>query len=727
VPIQRTTSVTQAAALLGDAPSPLIVVPVYNGAADVTRCLESILRTVDSRYAILVVDDASTDPATLRSIDQAEDSIAHRVVVLRHEVNAGFVGSCNDAFQAAGRRDVVLVNSDVVVAPEWLERLVAAAASANTVATVSTLTNHGTIVSVPHRNSPVSSLPDGLTLHQAAERVAAAASRSYPVLPTGVGHCLYVTRLALDLLGGFDPVFAPGYGEEVDFCQRAVSYGLINVLADDVFVFHRGGGSFGTSPAKAKLQRDHEQLINQRYPLYESSVAWAATGERTPLAMALSSARRALAGMRIAVDGRCLGSQMMGTQRFTLETAAALSELDDVREVHLFVGHRIPDYVERVAAAHPRLVVRPTSGYGLVGERFEAAVRPYQVDAVEQLGWMRDHADVVVVTQLDLIAYHNSAYFGSPAPWRAYRDVTQLTFDVVDGVAFISEFSRAEAVREGLLGPQHHSAVTYCGVDHEPLAGAVRPGGDLREHFVLVLGVSYLHKNRAYALRLWAELRRRGYQGQIVLVGATPPNGNSLAEEASWQMANPALAADVVMMHSVPEDEKAWLLQHADLVVYPTLVEGFGMVPFEAAAAGAPVLSSRQGSLDEILPKELDCMPSMLPADAVALAEALINDPTARESNVAMLREAAEQFTWQASAASLVDLVQRCLDRPAGRRVVQAAPLAPAHQSPMVDRVVDWVHAHPQVHELVARDGSVRQRYLRSAANYARRGFRQER
>jgi GT2 family glycosyltransferase/glycosyltransferase involved in cell wall biosynthesis len=711
---------------LGDVPGPVVVVPIYNSPDDVRLCVESLLRHTSTDTALLLIDDASPDPTTLDSVFALEHSLDHRVVVFRHLENTGFVGSCNDAFRVCAGRDVVLVNSDLIVSAEWLTRLVAAARTSNTVATVSTLTNHGTILSVPRRNEP-GPMPDGLTPDEAARRVAAAAKLTRPVIPTGIGHCLYVTRAAIDVVGDFDLAFAPGYGEEVDFCQRAAARGFINIVADDVFTYHKGGSSFGVSPAKLQLQADHEAIINRRYPLYASSVQWASTSNRSALATALAVARRALVGTRVAVDGLCLGEQLMGTQRFVVETAVALSNQDDVAETHLFVPLDVPDYVTRATADHPRLHVHPIDGYELVDDHYDVVVRPYQVDHIVQLQWMRAIADASVVTQLDLIAYHNPAYFGTPVAWQRYRDVTEFAFDTVDGVAFISNHSLDEATREGLLSSHQQSAITYCGVDHRSgLLAGVQPAGapQLQPGFVLSLGANYLHKHRVFTLELWGLLRERGFQGQLALVGARPPNGNTTAAEDAWLAAHPVLAPHVVRLDSVGEAEKAWLQDHAALLMYPTLSEGFGMVPFEAAQAGVPVLTTRQGALDEVLPVELATTVSLVPEHNVELAERLLHDQSFRDEQVALLVAACERFTWEASAVALVDLVHRTLESPAGRRSFSAPSNLWVHQSRVVDRTVSVLRDRPRLHRILIGDDTRRQRTLRRGANWARRRFK---
>src|SRR5436305_1969871 len=94
------------------------------------------------------------------------------------------------------------------------------------VVTATPLTNHGTIVSLPHRNVPSSALPGGIEVDEAARRVRDGAAHTHPRLPTAIGHCMYVRRSALELVGPFDLAFSPGYGEEVDFSQRCVLTGL---------------------------------------------------------------------------------------------------------------------------------------------------------------------------------------------------------------------------------------------------------------------------------------------------------------------------------------------------------------------------------------------------------------------------------------------------------------------------------------------------------------------
>jgi hypothetical protein len=105
----------------------------------------------------------------------------------------------------------------------------------------------------------------------------------------------------------------------------------------------------------------------------------------------------------------------------------------------------------------------------------------------------------------------------------------------------------------------------------------------------------------------------------------------------------------------VSEGEKQWLYSHTSAVIYPTTYEGFGLVPFEAAAAGAPCVFAPQASLTEVLPTELA---SIVPWDVAASAAntiALLRSDERRGELVAGIRAAGTRFTWRASAARSLD------------------------------------------------------------------------
>lgn len=662
-----------AAAALAGGRAPVVAVPVFDAYDDVVRCLQSVLAHTPHDAAVLVLDDGSTDPR-MRELPERLGEAPHLVVVLRSATNRGFVRTMNEAFAVAGRRDVVVLNSDVVVGPHWLERLRDAAYSDTRIATATPLSNHGTILSVPHRNRP-SELPAGLTVDAAALAVAEASQRLRPRVPTCVGHCVYVRRMALDVVGAFDETFSPGYGEEVDFSQRCVQGGFAHVCADDVFVYHRGGSSFGRSPEAAALRDRHEEVIAARYPYYHAWVAATADQDVSPLASAIAAARRALLGLSVALDASALGPYLVGTQRVAVEAARALARHPGVSELVVVVppGPVLP-YLEDALAGLERARIVPDDGT----LRLEADVvyRPVQIWSAEELDRLRRLGSRSVIQQLDLIAYSNPSYFPTWPDWAQCRDGARFSLAVADGVAFSTGHAEADARAEGLLPAETPTRVTWNGVDHfAPDVTPVRPSRlppDLADGFVLCLGTDCRHKNRVFALRAFDAMCARGYQGRLVFAGPHLVNGSSRADERDFLARRPAIAGRVAILAEVSEAERTWLYRHAGLVLYPTLYEGFGLVPFEAALAGTPCLSSRAASLDEVLPRDVEVIDEWDPDRVARQALALLADGERRWRLVGALAARAREFTWERTAGELVALfgeVCRARPRPLVRAV----------------------------------------------------------
>jgi GT2 family glycosyltransferase/glycosyltransferase involved in cell wall biosynthesis len=244
-----------------------IIIPVYRGLKETLDCINSVLASAVPQACVLVIDDATDEPALATALDALAAS--GNITLLRNTTNQGFVAAVNRALQVHPTHDAVLLNSDTMVFGDWLRRLRAAAYSAPGVGTATPFSNNGTIVSYPiEPGSPIT--------HGDAAALQALAAATHPgvsiEIPVGVGFCFYLRRDCLSDIGNFDAsVFGRGYGEETDFCLRARARGWSHRLAADVFVYHAGGLSFGSS-REALLTRS-ERLLKLRYPGYQRLIA----------------------------------------------------------------------------------------------------------------------------------------------------------------------------------------------------------------------------------------------------------------------------------------------------------------------------------------------------------------------------------------------------------------------------------------------------------------------
>jgi GT2 family glycosyltransferase/glycosyltransferase involved in cell wall biosynthesis len=250
-----------------------VIVPVCGAPAALARCLASLEAHVDAGLdRILVVVDGPQEEA-VELVLAAARLRPSALTVLRQPKRAGYPAAIHrgiETGQGEGR-DVVLLNSDTLVASGWLEGLAAAAASSPRVGTVTPFTNNGTLASLP-RPFEINRLPSGIDTASFAALVARSSLRLYPRVPTAVGFCFLVKRSLLREIGSFDrEAFGLGYGEEVDFCLRATAAGWEHCLDDATFVFHEGQGSFGRS--RDRRVRAAERTLAHRYPDFRGRLA----------------------------------------------------------------------------------------------------------------------------------------------------------------------------------------------------------------------------------------------------------------------------------------------------------------------------------------------------------------------------------------------------------------------------------------------------------------------
>jgi glycosyltransferase involved in cell wall biosynthesis len=272
----------------------------------------------------------------------------------------------------------------------------------------------------------------------------------------------------------------------------------------------------------------------------------------------------------------------------------------------------------------------------------------------------------VVITHQDLLGYHNPTYHADAGTWSAYRRLTRASLSAAHIVVAFSAHAAADLRAEGLADGER-LRVAHLGVDHRlnALVAEPRPPARAGEYaaapYLLCLGTDLRHKNRPFALELLRALRERhDWPGRLVLAGPRAAAGSSAIEEAAWRAAHPEHAAAVLDAGMPDEAEKAWLYAHAAAVVYPTSYEGFGLVPFEAAAHGTPCLFAPQAALVELLPGSA----RLVPWDAAASADraiALLSDAGERERLVAAVDAAAKRLTWDAYAAALLEIYEDAL------------------------------------------------------------------
>lgn len=245
-----------------------IIVPIYNGYDYLVKLFPTLLRT-SMKTRIILVDDKSPD-ARVHEIEKEFAAEHDNVIILENPENYGFVKSVNNALSQTTNH-VALVNTDTELPSGWLERLMRPIFVEENVGSTTPYTNSGTIFSFPdfcYNNE----IYRGLSVEEIDDVFKRIRPR-YTQAPTGVGFCMGMNRNAIAEIGTLDyETFSKGFGEENDWCQRAEKAGYRNVHVENLFVYHKHGGSF-SSEEKAALLEHNVAIVNKRYPNYSFDVS----------------------------------------------------------------------------------------------------------------------------------------------------------------------------------------------------------------------------------------------------------------------------------------------------------------------------------------------------------------------------------------------------------------------------------------------------------------------
>lgn len=243
-----------------------IIIPIYNALVDVEQCILSNLANHDGLdVRLILVNDASGEETSeyLRFIDTQEPQIH----LIESAINQGYSVSSNLGLEASTAPYVVLMNSDTIVTPNWLDRLLACANSADDIGIVSPVTNAAIWQSVPciPDSSLISTvnLPRIDEINTFADRVNYLSYTHYPELPYIHGYCQFIKHEVLDAIGFIDAEAYPnGMGSELDFCYRAADAGYRSVVADDTFIFHGKAKSLNVD---TRQECDWYKTFSERY------------------------------------------------------------------------------------------------------------------------------------------------------------------------------------------------------------------------------------------------------------------------------------------------------------------------------------------------------------------------------------------------------------------------------------------------------------------------------
>jgi glycosyltransferase involved in cell wall biosynthesis len=274
--------------------------------------------------------------------------------------------------------------------------------------------------------------------------------------------------------------------------------------------------------------------------------------------------------------------------------------------------------------------------------------------------------------------------FVVPPSWRAARAVTVHDLTTVRYPELCDESTRAfpRLLRRALAsGAWVHTPSAYVAGEVTDLLGAdprrvrtVHHGVPVRgpagseageqpvarparmppgvKRYVLALGTIEPRKDMPGLVQAFDELASTRPEVHLVVAGPDGWGSSAFARAVDRAHAR----SRVIRLGFVSAEERAWLLDHADVLAYPSLYEGFGFPPLEAMASGVPVVTTDAGALPEVVGDGAEVVRA---GDVASLAWGLgrvLDDERHASSLVRRGRATAARYSWSACASGLAAL-----------------------------------------------------------------------
>jgi len=358
--------------------------------------------------------------------------------------------------------------------------------------------------------------------------------------------------------------------------------------------------------------------------------------------------------MRIGIETSVLRMNRAGSGVYTRHLVANLQDLCHDHQLFLYA---FGSEGGRTFRTRFETVVRDTAWMHLVLPR---KIRRDRIDVFHatSLGAPLPIPCPSVLTVLDLTVIRYPEWFDHRWFYFHTRTMLPILAPRVDRIVTISHCSKRDLMEHYGL-PAEKIAIIPPAVDHRLFHGQHDPRSvrsvcerfAVPGRFILSVGTLEPRKNLSRLIESFAILRRQAMDDYLlVIVGAKGWQYDQIFRTVRTL----GLEDSVRFLGYVPEPDLPLLYQAADLFVYPSLYEGFGVPILEAMACGCPVVCSNRSSMPEVVG---DAGILVDPEDREAMADAMwrvLSDPSLAQALRIRGSERAQHFRWDASARMLL-------------------------------------------------------------------------
>lgn len=372
--------------------------------------------------------------------------------------------------------------------------------------------------------------------------------------------------------------------------------------------------------------------------------------------------------MRIGIDATAVPPKPMGAGRYIVYLIHELGKLDTPHQFIAFVQEYLHPYLADCDRENVHIVwlknMHPA--YRLVWEQtaFLRLIRQWELDLLHS-----PHYTMPLLLPIpSVVTFHDLIFFIHPEkhtiakryffPWMMRRSSKKADRIVTD-----SESTRRDAMRLLGISPEKISTVhlgyqeIFRKITDQTLLESVRQKYSLPNQFIFYAGAIEPRKNVPLLLSAFEQLVLQGIPHHLVMTGGLGWG----YEEVLAQIDSMHARERVHRVGHVPSSELPVFYNLAEVFVYPSIYEGFGLPPLEGMACGTPVITSNISSMPEFVG---DAGILVEPNDEGALFQAIrqvLEDQDLRQRLAVEGPRQAANFTWKHTAENTFKIYEEVL------------------------------------------------------------------
>lgn len=352
----------------------------------------------------------------------------------------------------------------------------------------------------------------------------------------------------------------------------------------------------------------------------------------------------------ILINGRFLLQPTTGVQRYAREV---INEIVRLNHPVYRIVIAVPDSQDIKPLSSVELIKDHTFMPTFLWQQLKLPLIMRRIKA--DLLWSPCNIGPVLVKN-QVVSMHDASVFAS-SKWFTkkfimyYRFILPLLGRTAKKLITFSNFSKRELIRIGITSEEKIFVIPH-GTNH---VFSQKKEKNLNSLYVLALGSRDPRKNIPRLIEAWKQLPLNlRHNRKLIITGARI---HSFSQEAFKTIPD-----DVHFIDYIPDTELSSLYSKADLFVYPSLYEGFGLPPLEAMACGCPVIVSNVTSLPEVCG---DAAYYIDPYSVESIAEGIekiLSDDDLRQSLIKQGLERARLFSWEESAQEHLKVLEEVLN-----------------------------------------------------------------